>query len=110
MAEAIRNGLRLEAIAAVIAGEGDTPGSDWALTTTSRSRSHSRSSCFVSERSIAAALTAGRPCGRSPVCGCIPSAASFTTTTATSRSPASSSPCSKFSWLSKAVSSVPKSR
>src|SRR5256885_12860032 len=141
MAEAIRDGLRLEAIAADIAGDGDTalqllnlnaydiavldrdipgpsgdeiaerigaipatacrsscsplptvsttrpPGSSSVPTTTSRSRSSSESSCFVSERSIAGAPTTGRPCERSQAFGWIRSAEKSTATIDTSRSP-----------------------
>src|SRR5512133_79569 len=85
------------------------PGSSSAPTTTSPSPSSCKSSCSGSERSTAGAPTTGHPCGRSPVCGWIRSAARSTATAATSRSPASSSPCSTFSSLPKAVSSAPKS-
>src|SRR5258708_17727255 len=85
------------------------PGSSSAPTTTSRSRSHSRSSCSVSERSTAGAPRTGDRGERSPACGWIRSAARSTATAATSRSRGSSSPCSKFSSLPKAVSSAPKS-
>ncbi len=186
MAEAIRDGLRLEAIAADIAGDGDTalellsvnaydiavldrdipgpsgdeiaarivaagsgmpilmltaadrlddkttgfelgaddyltkpfelhvsttrpPGSGSVRTTTSRSHSSSRSSCFVSERSTAGAPTTGPRCERSRACVWIRSAARFTATAATSRSPVSSSRCSKCSSAPRAASSAPKS-
>src|SRR6266516_7998525 len=85
------------------------PGSSSAPTTTLRSRSNSKSSCSVSERSTAGAPTTGHPCERSQVCGWIRSAARSTATAATSRSPGSSSQCSRFSSLPKAVSSAPKS-
>ena len=49
------------------------------------------------------------PCVRSQICGWIRSAARSTATNGTSRSPRSSSRCSKFSSLPKAVSSAPKS-
>src|ERR1700733_9556947 len=93
MAQAIRDGLRLEAIAADIAGDGDgalellsvndydmavldrdvpgpttrPPGSGSAPTTTSPSRSNSKSSYSGSGRWIAGVDTTGRPCERSPV-------------------------------------------
>src|SRR5437868_7484675 len=85
------------------------PGSNSAPTTTSRSRSHSKSSWSVSERSTAGAPTTGHPCERSQACVWIRSAARSTARAATSRSPGSSSPCSKSSSLPKAVSSAPKS-
>src|SRR5947208_7386385 len=85
------------------------PGSSSAPTTTSRSRSHSKNSCSVSERSTAGAPTTGHPCERSQACVWIRSAARSTATAATSRSPGSSSQCSKFSSLPKVVSSAPKS-
>ena len=75
-------------------------------TTTSRSRLSSRNSCYVSERSTAGVPTTGHPCERSQVCVWIRSAARSTATAATSRSPASSSPSSKFSSLPKAASSA----
>src|SRR5215204_3932118 len=162
LAEAIRDGLRLEAIAADIAGDGDTalellsvnaydiavldrdipgpsgdqianassppaaacrsscsplptfsttrpPGSSSAPTTTSRSPSSSENSCSVSEHSTAGGPTTGRLCERSQACGWIRSAERSTATAATSRSPGSSSPCSKSSSPPKAVSSAPKS-
>src|SRR4051795_2116389 len=85
------------------------PGSNSAPTTTSPSRSSSESSCSVSERSTAGAPTTGRPCERSQGCGWIRSAERSTATAATSRSPESSSQCSKSSSLPTAVSSAPKS-
>src|SRR5918999_1178979 len=85
------------------------PGSSSAPTTTSRSPSNSESSCSVSERSTAGAPTTGRPCERSQVCGWIRSAERSTATAATSRSPGSSSQCSRSSSPPKAVSSAPKS-
>src|SRR5947208_5790958 len=85
------------------------PGSSSAPTTTSRSRSNSESSCSVSERSTAGAPTTGRPCERSQGCGWIRSAERSTATAAMSRSPESSSQCSKSSSLPTAVSSAPKS-
>src|ERR687891_2546163 len=85
------------------------PGSSSAPTTTSRSRSNSKNSCSVSERSTAGAPTTGRPYERSQVCGWIRSAERSTATAATSRSPASSSRCSKSSSLPKAASSARKS-
>src|SRR4051812_19632919 len=85
------------------------PGSSSAPMTTSRSRSSSESSCSVSERSTAGAPTTGRPCERSQGCGWIRSAERSTATGATSRSPESSSQCSKSSSLPTAVSSAPKS-
>src|SRR5207248_8288547 len=85
------------------------PGSSSAPTTTSRSRSNSKNSCSVSERSTAGAPTTGHPCERSQACVWIRSAARSTATAATSRSPGSSSQCSKFSSLPKAVWSAPKS-
>src|SRR4051794_33878101 len=85
------------------------PGSSSAPMTTSRSRSSSESSCSVSERSTAGAPTIGRPCERSQGCGWIRSAERSTATAATSRSPESSSQCSKSSSLPTAVSSAPKS-
>src|SRR5215211_1909397 len=84
------------------------PGSSSAPTTTSPSPSSSENSCSVSERSTAGAPTTGRLCERSQVCVWIRSAARSTATAATSRSPGSSSPCSKSSSLPKAVSSAPK--
>src|ERR671935_2231856 len=85
------------------------PGSSSAPTTTSPSRSSSESSCSVSEHSTAGAPTTGRPCERSQVCGWIRFAERSTATAATSRSPGSSSQCSKSSSLPKAVSLAPKS-
>src|SRR5438874_2668528 len=85
------------------------PGSSSAPTTTSRSRSSSESSCSVSERSTAGASTRGHPCERSQVCGWIRSAGRSTATAVTSRSPGSSSQCSKSSSLPKAESSAPRS-
>src|SRR6266508_2469056 len=84
------------------------PGSNSAPTTTSRSPSNSENSCSVSERSTAGAPTTGHPCARSQVCGWIRSAARSTATAATSRSPGSSSQCSKSSSRPKAVLSAPK--
>jgi len=54
-------------------------------------------------RSTAGAPTTGRPCTRSQVCDWIRSAARSTATVATSRSPASSSPCSRSSSPPRAV-------
>src|SRR3954454_125606 len=85
------------------------PGSSSAPMTTSRSRSSSESSCSVSEPSTAGAPTTGRPCERSQGCGWIRSAERSIATAATSRSPESSSQCSKSSSLPTAVSSAPKS-
>ena len=161
MAEAIRDGLRLEAIAADIAADGDAAlgllsvnaydiavldrdipgpsgdeiarriiasgsgmpilmltaadrlddkasGFNSAQMTTSPSRSSSESSCFVSEPSTVAALTTGRLCERSPACVWIRSAARSTATGTMSRSPASSSLCSKPSSPPTAASSAPR--
>src|ERR687887_516372 len=102
LAEAIRDGLRLEAIAADIAGDGDTAlellgfnaydiavldrdipgptGDEIAERIVA-----SGSSCSVSERSTAGAPTTGHPCERSQVCGWIRFAARSTATGATWR-------------------------
>src|SRR5262245_35892326 len=85
-----------------------SPGSSSAPTTTLPSRSNSENSCCVSEHSTAGAPTTGHPCERSQACGWMRSAARSTATAVTSRSPASSSPCSKSSSVPKAVSSPPK--
>src|SRR5688500_7223163 len=85
------------------------PGSSSAPTTTSPSRSNSKNSCSDSEHSTAGAPTTGHPCERSQACGLIRSAERSIATAATSRSPGSSSQCSKSSSPPKAVSSVPKS-
>src|SRR4029453_19092016 len=66
-------------------------------------------SCSGSEHSTAGAPTTDHPCERSQACGWIRSAARSTATAVTSRSPGSSSQCSKSSSLPKAVSSAPKS-
>src|SRR4051794_12234783 len=85
------------------------PGSSSAPTTTSRSLSNSENSCSGSGHSTAGAHTTGRLCERSEACVWMRSAGRSTAMAATSRSPGSSSPCSKFSPLPRVVWSAPKS-
>src|SRR6201989_2001536 len=85
------------------------PGSSSAPTTTSQSPSSSGSSCSVSGRSTAGVPTTGRPSRRSRACGWIRSAGRATATAATSRSPASSSRCSRSSSPRRAAWSAPRS-
>jgi DNA-binding response OmpR family regulator len=94
MAEAIRDGLRLEAIAADIAGDGDTAlelmsVNDYDIAVLDRDipgpTGDEIAKRIVSERSTAGAPTTGRLCERSQVCGWIRSAARSTATNATSR-------------------------
>src|SRR5437588_6601485 len=125
LAEAVRDGLRLEAIAADIAGDGDTALellsiNSYDLAVLDRDVP-GPSGDEIAERIVASGsgvpilmLTAGaRSPGlrsaRSRACGWTASAGRSSATDATSRSPASSSPCSKSSSPPKVVSSAPKS-
>jgi CheY-like chemotaxis protein len=95
LADAIRDGLRLEAIAADIAGDGDTAlellsVNAYDIAVLDRdipgpSRSSSENSCSVSEHWTAGVPTTGRLCERSQACGWIRSAERSTATAATSR-------------------------
>jgi len=119
MAEAIRTGLRLEAIAADIAGDGETAlellsVNAYDIAVLDRDVP-GPSGDEIAERIVASGsgmpilmLTAADRLD-DKVSGSIRSAARSTATAATSRSPGSSSPCSKSSSPPKAVSSARKS-
>jgi CheY-like chemotaxis protein len=139
LAEAVRDGLRLEAIAADIAGDGNTalemlsinsydlavldrdiPGpsgdeiarrivaSGSGVPILMLTAADRISSCGYG-RSTAGARTPDPRSARSRASVWTPSAGRSSATDATSRSPGSSSPCSKCSSPPKAASSAPKS-
>jgi CheY-like chemotaxis protein len=120
MAEAIRDGLRLEAIAADIAGDGDSAlellsVNDYDIAVLDRDIP-GPSGDEIARRIVASGsgmgilmLTAADRLDDKTACDWIRSAARSTATAAMWHAPANSSPCSKCSSPPKAESSAPKS-